>query len=229
MIKGFILLTKKVDISDEQFNQHWLNVHGPLAFRLKSLRRYIQSHRLARSVPEFPVNSKFSGIAEVWVDNLQDAQGIPEDPDYLDGLYKDEPNFLNREQTRYLFTKEHTIVEPPDLQVDSQPYIKSLYLTLRKPGMSVVKFQKHWLEKHAPLIPKIPGLLGYTQAHVLPEIYEQEPPCFDGVAELWWPDIETFLTAWNSKEHRDEQVDDLQKFIDMENTIGMLVTPKRLM
>ena len=229
MIKGFILLTKKADISDELFNRHWLNVHGPLAFRLKSLRRYIQSHRIMNSIPEFPASSTYSGIAEVWMDNLQAAQGIPEDPDYINGLYQDEPNFLIREETRYLFTEEHIIVEPPDLQAGTSPYIKSLYLTLRKPGLSVRDFQQHWLEKHAPLIPKIPGLLGYTQAHVLPEVYEQEQPCFDGVAELWWPDIDTFLTAWNSQEHRDEQVNDLQKFIDMENTIGMLVTPKRLM
>ncbi len=162
------------------------------------------------------------------MDNLKAAQRIPEDPDYLDGLYKDEPNFLIREETRFLFTEEHSIVGVPDLQTGTQPYIKSLYLTKRLPGMSVSEFQTHWLEKHAPLVPPTPGLLGYTQAHVMAEVYEQEEPHFDGVAELWWPDIDTFLAAWNSKEHMQEQFEDLQKFIDMEHTIGMLVIPRRL-
>lgn len=229
MIKGYILLTKKTDISEKQFSEHWFTIHGPLALRLKRLRHYVQSHRLLHSVPEFPMTSTYSGVAEVWMDTLADAQNIPNDPDYLEGLYLDEPNFLIREQTRYLFTEEHIIMPPPALATGEEPYIKSMYLTKRLPGMSVEEFKEHWLNTHAPLIPETPGLVAYTQSHTVAEAYEQENPCYDGIAELWWPNVDTFLKAWNSKQHRDQQISDLEKFVDMENTIGILVTPRRLL
>ena len=45
MVKCFALLTKKSGMSDEQFHRHWREVHAPLALRIPSLRRYVQSHQ----------------------------------------------------------------------------------------------------------------------------------------------------------------------------------------
>lgn len=227
-VKAFILLTRRDDLDREEFNSHWLNVHGPLASRLKNLRRYVQSHVLSTTLPGFPVMNPYSGIAEVWFDTLGDAQGIPDDPDYLNGLYLDEPNFLIREKTEYIFTTEHQLIETPVQELTEDAGIKSMFLTRRKPDLTVEEFQSHWREKHAKLIPGTPGLLGYSQCHVLPSLYKNENPPYDGVAELWWPDLDTFMKAWHSKEHMDTQFEDLQRFIDLENTVGMLVKPYRL-
>ena len=229
MIKTFILLQKREDISSSHFSDHWYHVHGPLAFRLKTLRRYIQSHRIQQDIPEFSSSENCSGIAEVWMDSLADALSIPSDPDYINGLYQDEPNFLIREKTRYLFTQEHSIIEPPKLSPGKEEYIKSVYLTKKRADLSIEEFQQHWLEKHAPLVHATPGLLGYSQAHVIADSYEDSSPDFDGVAALWWPDIETFLAAWNCADHQQEQMEDLQNFIDMESTQGMLVSPRLLL
>ena len=229
MIKAYILLSKRLDISDQAFSQHWLEVHAPLALRLKKLHRYVQSHCLADPVPEFPQNQEWSGFAEVWMDTLEDLQGIPEDPDYLGGLYLDEPNFINRDKTRYLYTREHEIVKPPALIDCKTDLIKSVYLTRRLPGLSVEEFQAHWLETHALLVPKTPGLLGYTQSHTAAECYQGAEPYYDGVAELWWPDLETFIQAWNSEQHKSEQLNDLASFVDLENTVGMLVRPHHIL
>ena len=228
MIKAFILLQRKDDITDAHFSEHWYEVHGPLALRLRTLRAYVQSHRIEQEIPEF-ASGVCSGIAEVWMDSLADAQGIPEDPDYIEGLYQDEPNFLIREKTRYLFTREYNIIEPPHLEVGKDNYVKSVYLTKKRADLGLQEFQHHWLEKHAPMVHGTPGLLGYTQAHVMDETYGETIPDYDGVAELWWPDVETFLAAWNSADHQQEQLEDLQNFIDMENTQGMLVLPRRLL
>ncbi len=229
MIKAFILLQKRDDLGLAEFSEHWYTVHGPLALRLKTLRRYVQSHRIEQDIPEFDSSDKCHGIAEVWMDSLADAQGIPSDPDYLDGLYRDEPNFLVREQTRYLFTREHSIIDPPALEPGHDRFVKSIYLTRKRPGLDIEEFQQYWLNKHAPLVHDTPGLLGYTQAHVIAETYKDMEPGFDGVAELWWPDIDTFLAAWNSAEHQQKQLEDLHNFIDMEATRGMLVLPRRLL
>jgi uncharacterized protein (TIGR02118 family) len=44
MIKMLGLLTRKPHLTHEQFVDHWLNIHGPLALAVPGVRRYVQSH-----------------------------------------------------------------------------------------------------------------------------------------------------------------------------------------
>ena len=44
MIKVVGLLTRKPEITHEQFVKHWLEIHGPLAHAVPGVRRYVQSH-----------------------------------------------------------------------------------------------------------------------------------------------------------------------------------------
>jgi len=53
MIKGFVLIPKRPDLTDDQFHHHWQIEHAPLAKRLKTLRRYIQAHQSEQQVPGF--------------------------------------------------------------------------------------------------------------------------------------------------------------------------------
>ena len=42
MIKMLGLLTRKSHLTHEQFVDHWLNIHGPLALAVPGIRRYVQ-------------------------------------------------------------------------------------------------------------------------------------------------------------------------------------------
>src|SRR5690606_1924709 len=44
MIKSIGLLTRKPHLTHEQFVQHWVEIHAPLAHAVPRLRRYVQSH-----------------------------------------------------------------------------------------------------------------------------------------------------------------------------------------
>jgi len=80
--------------------------------------------------------------------------------------------------------------------------------------MSVAEFQDYWRNRHAPLVPRTPHLLRYVQCHVLPETYESDtPPAYDGVAELWWPDLAKFQESWASPELQVEQFNDTRNFV----------------
>ena len=74
MIKVISLLTRKAEITHAQFVQHWLTVHGLLAYAVPGVRRYVQSHiqgtRTRPDIPETDVD--VDGIAELWYDD-QDA------------------------------------------------------------------------------------------------------------------------------------------------------------
>jgi len=71
MLKMIALLKRKDEITHEQFVQHWLEVHGPLAHAVPQIRRYVQSHIVTTAsrpdIPDIPVD--VDGIAELWFDD----------------------------------------------------------------------------------------------------------------------------------------------------------------
>ena len=70
--------------------------------------------------------------------------------------------------------------------------IKSLSLLVRKDGMTHEQFMKHWVDVHAPLALKVPGIRRYVQSHIADERRRPDIPAIgvevDGVAELWYDD-----------------------------------------
>jgi uncharacterized protein (TIGR02118 family) len=72
VIKLLSLLTRKPDLTHEQFVDHWLNIHGPLALAVPGIRRYVQSHITGtRSRPDIPdTDVEVDGIAELWYDDM---------------------------------------------------------------------------------------------------------------------------------------------------------------
>jgi uncharacterized protein (TIGR02118 family) len=83
MIKVVGLLTRRPEISHEQFVRHWLDVHGPLALAVPGIRRYVQSHIVGmRTRPDIAeTDVEIDGIAELWYDDeaaLARAAATPE-------------------------------------------------------------------------------------------------------------------------------------------------------
>ena len=62
MIKVLVFLTKRDDMTREQFRAHWGGPHGAIALRMPGLRRYVQNHALAEGGPH-------DGVAEMWFDD----------------------------------------------------------------------------------------------------------------------------------------------------------------
>jgi len=82
--------------------------------------------------------------------------------------------------------------------------IKSLSLLSRKEGLSPEEFTKHWVEVHAPLARNVPGLRRYVLSHVRAERTRPDiaslPGEVDGIAELWYDDLEAMNRANASAE-----------------------------
>jgi uncharacterized protein (TIGR02118 family) len=71
VIKSLTLLTRKSDLTHEQFMRHWVDVHAPLAKSVPGIRRYVQTHILEeRKRPDIPSSdAEIDGIAELWYDD----------------------------------------------------------------------------------------------------------------------------------------------------------------
>jgi uncharacterized protein (TIGR02118 family) len=68
--------------------------------------------------------------------------------------------------------------------------IKAIYFIKRKPGMALAAFREYWLKDHAALVLKVPGIVKYTQSHTTDSGYRNHEPVYDGVAALWYENLE---------------------------------------
>jgi uncharacterized protein (TIGR02118 family) len=119
--------------------------------------------------------------------------------------------------------------------------IKIVFCLRRREGLSREDFQRYWLEHHGPLVRAHGAALGirrYTQAHSLPDRLSlsvagprNSPEPFDGVAELWFDDLESVGVAARTPEGRaaaELLLDDEREFIDLERSPFFLVEEHEL-
>ena len=82
--------------------------------------------------------------------------------------------------------------------------IKSVGLLTRKKDWTHEQFVKHWIETHAPLAHKVPGLRRYVQNHIRGERTRADIEAtaveIDGIAELWFDDQAALETASRTPE-----------------------------
>ena len=83
MIKSLSLLTRRPELSHEEFVRHWVEIHAPLAHAVPGVRRYVQNHiqdeRHRSDIPTTAV--AVDGIAELWFDDrtaMDRANASPE-------------------------------------------------------------------------------------------------------------------------------------------------------
>lgn len=107
--------------------------------------------------------------------------------------------------------------------------IKIIFCIRKLPGLTDAEFQRYWREDHADLVRRAAGPLNirrYVQSHafadprVSPAIDARgiEAAPYDGIAELWWDDIDAILAAGASKEGRAagrRLLEDEKRFIDV--------------
>jgi len=97
MIKSLSLLTRKDGLTHEQFVDHWLNVHAPLAHAVPGLRRYVQSHIVEeRKRPDIPsTDVEVDGIAELWYEDREAMARANASPE-AKALHADGALFIGR-------------------------------------------------------------------------------------------------------------------------------------
>jgi len=82
--------------------------------------------------------------------------------------------------------------------------IKTIGLLTRKSGWTREQFTRHWVETHAPLAHKVPGLRRYVQSHIRGERTRSDIEAtnveIDGIAELWFDDQAALETAARTPE-----------------------------
>jgi len=108
MVKLIYCISKKAELSVEEFQRYWHYTHAPIAAAIPGLRRYVQSHVVpelyARQVPSF------DGAAELWFDDLDAMRAAMRSPEVQAAL-EDEKNFIDHGRVASFVTIEHAVVD----------------------------------------------------------------------------------------------------------------------
>jgi uncharacterized protein (TIGR02118 family) len=106
--------------------------------------------------------------------------------------------------------------------------VKLTFCVRRLASLSESEFHRYWREQHGPLVLRHAETLGirrYVQTHALPggvsaaiRASRGAAAPFDGVAELWWDDLESLDAVLASEAGRRasaELLEDERRFIDL--------------
>jgi hypothetical protein len=184
MLKLYGLLTRRGDLDLEAFRAHWRGPHRDLALRLVApgiMRGYVQNHRVDRPLTD--ATTPADGCPELWVDDLAAVQRLGTCPEYLEGAYLDEPNFMDGRAVTSLARLVHAAGRP------------------RAPGtVRLLRFlpagpPRDWT---SPAPWELAGALpvGLERERCLTEEELGAPVPYAAIESSWWPDETAARAAW---------------------------------
>jgi uncharacterized protein (TIGR02118 family) len=104
--------------------------------------------------------------------------------------------------------------------------IKLVYCISKKAGLTDEEFFRYWESAHGPIGARIPRLRKLVQSHRLTVPGDSHRPDYDGMAELWFDDMEALLAARQSPEWK-ASTEDEANFID-HNKVAYFVSEERI-
>lgn len=208
LVKVFCFIPRKKGMSEPEFHRYWRHPHGTLATKITSVRRYIQSHKIG--VDHGFRDAPHDGVAELWFDSLHVANTLNEDPNYADHCGVDEWNFIDIGKNTFRVVVEERVVREGQLGLEGRG-IKLLQLMRRPDGMSVEDYNAHWSMEQEALLAEALGTSELIACPATADNYglTELPPQgalhhwqtlspYDGIREIWWPDLGAFERARNS-------------------------------
>lgn len=112
-----VCIKRKPELTHEEFDRHWKDVHGPLIAGCKAfarhLRRYSQYH-LPRSgegaANLFGGTGGFDGVAVLEFDTAEAMEAAFSEPDYLAKVQPDEQLFVDLENCLSFQTERFDVI-----------------------------------------------------------------------------------------------------------------------
>ncbi len=205
-------LAKKNDnLTDEQFAEHWLNVHGPLAAEMKNLRAYKQNLVIDRE-HRHPIgggNIDIDGLSELHFDDftamLEGVQSV--DKETGNALLDDAEVLLNKRLCDILVFDRRVVREVPAYLRDRKDLIHRIAFIRRSENVTAAEFQREWCYAHAKLVEAVPGHAGYAQNLVMARYVDGKPatydqlPC-DAMVEFYFENWDAFNCFYDSEEFK---------------------------
>ena len=187
MYKHIDLLTRSPEVSHEDLVETWRQVYLPA---LRELPGLVACQQV---LPTEPAHAEFDGLSELFFETRADMEAALEggtaDPTATDGFPVAERRTFRGEVT----------VQRDDVDGDPDGCYKHSAFLVRQEGMSHEAFVDYWQTNHTPIARDIEGVVKYDT------VIADDPAseAFDGVAELYFADLEDLYAALGSEGSRD--------------------------
>lgn len=201
MIQFFALIPRAEGISSQEFHDHWRHPHGTMSNRIANMRSYVQGHQIHTDLLD-DGQAEFEGIAITRFDNLEEALGFGTEPQYVEHVQPDEPNFVDQSRLLWLNTTEEILVPRAKLQ-DGADYADALWNELDLPtSIMLLQFVRpdgnpDWAGDNDAELGRRIGALRHVRNYPHPDAHG-ENPTFLGARQLWWPTLTAFTTGVNA-------------------------------
>jgi uncharacterized protein (TIGR02118 family) len=195
MYKHIDLLVRDDGVGHDEFVEAWERDYLPRVGEIEGLVRYEQV------LPTQPDHAEFDGLAERTFDSLVDLQTALDSD--AGGRIESGGGRLGR-ATDHLpgsATAElvgEVTVQKDEVDGDTDGRYKHSAFLVRQDGMTHDEFVDYWQSNHTPLARDIEGVVKYNT--VIPAADEA---AFDGVAELYFDELEDLYAALGSEGSRD--------------------------
>jgi len=193
VITNLTFFRRRPGLDVDGFRRYWQTTHRDLALQLPGLRQYRQ-HPAHDSAYEDGQEPAYDGVAETVWDDLETLRQLQRRPE-LAAILADERNLMD-------LTTRAEIVANSVVMLDGETKpggITMLAGMHRRPDLTPEEFSAYWRDVHAPIGLDMPGLRRYVQHRALPTSYAKgRQPDFDGVAQVWFDDIESFRSGMAS-------------------------------
>ena len=193
--KIFGLIPRKPDMSSEQFHDYYRHPHGTLGRNVTTMRGYVQSHQMHCDL--LPADqSEFEAVAEIWLDNAQDAIDFRQEPVVVNHLVDDEPNFVDLPRLKFFAGTEEVIASGPR-QDATLSAADRMWSPARAPiTVKLLHFiapdgNRDWASADDVDVGRRLGALRHVRCHPLAAVHG-DAPSFLGLQELWWPTRSAF-------------------------------------
>lgn len=134
----------------------------------------------------------YEGVAEVWFDNVADAIGMGEHPNFVTYVKPNEPNFVDLKRLVWMYADEEVLVSGPDPSAEpAQALPDGLHLT-RSVTIKLLHFSPaSGIDRRTELAGSL-GAVRHVRCVPRTDIYGRDPVAFAEVHELWWPTLVAF-------------------------------------
>jgi len=183
MIRLVFVLRRKAELSLAEFQDYWLNQHGPLVASFANdlnILRYVQTHTLEDPANQAVQQARgemephYDGVAELWWSTeaeleaaLQSAAGQAAGA----ALLADEQTFIDLPQSPLWMAYEYPQVNPTPENIVARvkTNVVRVFFPLRHQARLTEEQARHyWLTQHGPIVrshAEAAGTLCYRQVH----------------------------------------------------------------
>lgn len=199
MIYRSALINRRKGVSEAQFRDHWIRIHGELASHLPGVGTYRQNHIAERFHEARDVSVQaIDGISQLAFESIAVMEASDASPQYAK-VKADIPMFQGG--ITILVLQSERLFGSPTLARD-QHMAKLMWLSTRHAGVPVEGLQKRWLDGAGQAGIDVPG----ARRHVQNFVVDRSHPVHAGVpagnadavealTEMWFDDADSLRAA----------------------------------